>query len=196
MISEASVCSEPFYIISLSHSNRVNNTHALISLSVVLHLSQRTHNIDRFRLARQLLKRGIGHTHEHVMLLLITNREFSLRLFVCLRVLIQFLDCIVAEHAFCELHVTLGVLVSRVHFGVVGKSGKYLIQRLMHLFRSTLEETAASADEESITGKDSAIVAIFHEVADAVLGVAGSVQGFDFDGTDVESGVVRRGLVH
>lgn len=56
----------------------------------------------------------------------------------------------------------------------------------MHLLRITLEEPSTSADEERVPCENCAIRAVGEEIADAVLGVAGGVQGFDVDGTDVE----------
>ena len=62
----------------------------------------------------------------------------------------------------------------------------------MHLLRGALEESATAANEERVTCEDGALAGcgVFEEVADAVLGVAGSVQGFDVDGAELEGRVV------
>lgn len=62
----------------------------------------------------------------------------------------------------------------------------------MHLLWGALEEASAAADEECVACEDGSLVGcgVFEEVADAVLGVAGSVQGFDRNGAELECGVV------
>jgi hypothetical protein len=44
-----------------------------------------------------------------------------------------------------------------------------------------------AADEKGVSGEDDFLVAVFEQEANAVLGVARSVQSLDFDVTDVES---------
>ena len=55
--------------------------------------------------------------------------------------------------------------------------------------------TTRTSNEHGIAGKDSTIVAIFEEIADTVLCVAGSMEGFDFNAlADGESIAVAWGL--
>lgn len=48
--------------------------------------------------------------------------------------------------------------------------------------------------EERVAREDDLVVAVLHEPADAVLGVAGCVEGLDGDAADVEGGPVGWGL--
>lgn len=127
--------------------------------------------------------------------LLISNSEFALGLLVCLRELIKLADSIVIKDLLGKAHITLRVLVAWVHLGVIRQRSKNLIQRPVHLSRVALEEAATTTDEERVTREDSALGAIFKIEADAVLGVAGGVQGSYFDAVaDGELGLVCRGF--
>lgn len=53
-----------------------------------------------------------------------------------------------------------------------------------------------TANEEGITGEDGLVVAVLHEPADAVLGVARRVEGLDGDTANVEGGSVGGRLGH
>lgn len=67
----------------------------------------------------------------------------------------------------------------------------------MHFLCIAFEESTAASDEQRIACEDGFVAAVFEEVADAVLGVAGSVQSFDFDVfADCEGLAVRRRLGH
>lgn len=122
--------------------------------------------------------------------LLVANGEFTLRFLVRLRVLIESLDCVIVEHFFRKLDVAFGVLVTGENLGIIWKGGQGLVQSFMHLLRSSLEETSTSADEHRVSGEYSTILAILEEEADTVLGVAGSVQCRNFNGTDLEFGLM------
>lgn len=95
---------------------------------------------------------------------------------------------------FGELDVALCVLVAWVDFCVVGKRSEGFVERFVHFLGGAFEEAATAADEEGVAGEDGAVVAVFGEEADVVLGVAWGVEGSDFYGADVEGGVVAWGL--
>jgi hypothetical protein len=177
----------------------------------IFHLAQRLHDLNRLGLTHKLLDIGILDAHEDVVFLgkisitcmsarprpttylLITNREFTLRLLVRLGVLVQLLDCIVVEHLLCKANVALRVLVTGKHFRVVGKRSKRLVQGLVHLRGIALEEAAAAANEERVAGEDSAVGAILEEERDAILGVAGCVECCYFDIANAELRLVLWG---
>jgi len=50
--------------------------------------------------------------------------------------------------------------------------------------------------EEGVPREDSLLVAVLHEPADAVLGVAGRVQGLDGDAADAEGLAMGGGACH
>lgn len=133
------------------------------------------------------------HTHEHIMLLLISNREFTLRLLVFLGILVEPSNGIVVQYALGKLDVALCVLVAREHLCVVGKCGERFVQRGVHLLGRAFEEAAAAADEERVAGEDGAVAAVFEEETDAVLCVAGRVQCCYLDGSNGEGFLVARG---
>lgn len=64
----------------------------------------------------------------------------------------------------------------------------------MHLLGLTLEESAAATDEECVSSEDCLACAVLHEVADAVLGVAGSVDALDGDIAKLERLLMSRSL--
>lgn len=130
------------------------------------------------------------------MYLLVADGEFALCLFVRLGVAVEFLDCLVVLcHCLCEFDVSLCILVAGVYFCVVWQCGQSFVQRLMHLFGCALEEAAAAANEQCVTGEDSLVVSVLEVEADAVLCVAWCVKSGNFDGTDVERLLVGRSLV-
>ena len=51
-----------------------------------------------------------------------------------------------------------------------------------------------TSDEESVASEDDLLIAVLHEPADAVLGMAGRMKGFDGDAADVERSAVRGGF--
>ena len=51
----------------------------------------------------------------------------------------------------------------------------------MHLLRCTLEETPTSTNEERVASEDGTVVSILEEIADAILGVAWSVESPHLD---------------
>jgi hypothetical protein len=118
--------------------------------------------------------------------LLIPDRELALSLLVRLRKLIQLLDSIIVKHLLSKPNVTLGVLMTRIDFSIIGKCRKRLVQGFVHLSRVTLEEAAATSDEERVASEDSLVGAVFEEEGDAVLGMAGCVERSHFNITDVE----------
>jgi hypothetical protein len=120
------------------------------TLSVILHLTQSTHDLDRLSLLSHLLNLRILNAHEDVMLLgrismlivskimlnthlLIADSKLALGFLVRLRVLVKLLDCIIVEYLLCKLDVSLSVLVAWIHLSVVWKGGQCLIQSLVHL---------------------------------------------------------------
>jgi hypothetical protein len=60
----------------------------------------------------------------------------------------------------------------------------------VHLFWSTFKESPATANEQCVSSKDGAVVAVFEIEADAVLCMAWGVERFDVDGTDLKGAVV------
>lgn len=56
----------------------------------------------------------------------------------------------------------------------------------MHLLRIPLKEPSAATNEQRVTREYCLLTLVFHEVADAVLRVAGCVQAFDGDVTEFE----------
>jgi hypothetical protein len=112
-----------------------------------------------------------------------------------------------------SMHIPIerAVPVTHKNPSVVRESGQRLVQRLVHLLAVALEEPAASwprseqtpdssaggeqtSVKESISRKHSLVLAILHEEADAVLGVAGRVQRLDGDAANVERVAVLRRL--
>lgn len=99
--------------------------------------------------------------------LLISNGKLSLRLLVLLAKVLQLLNRrIVREDMSTELRIVLGVLVSRVHLCVIGKTRQDHVQRMVHLLTITLEESSTATNEESISGENSLVVTILDIVAD------------------------------
>lgn len=76
---------------------------------------------------------------------------------------------------------------THVDDGIVRQSRQTLVQRLVHLLGLALEESTTATDEERVSGEDNLARAILHEVADTVLGVAGSVDALDGDIAKLES---------
>ena len=138
------------------------------------------------------------------MPLLIGNGKPPLRLPVALSILTQPLDRrILPVHAQQKLNIGARVLVARVDLRVVGQRGEDLVERAVHLGRGALEKFAAAAGEEGVAGEDGAVGGVgvgghvFQVVADAVLGVAGGVEGGDGDVfAERELGGVWRGAAH
>lgn len=86
-------------------------------------------------------------------------------------------------------------MCTHIDLGIVRQLRKSLVQSLVHLLGCTLEETTTSANEQGVAGEDGSLVAVLEQVADAVLGMAGSVQSFDLDTrADREGLAVGRGL--
>lgn len=106
--------------------------------------------------------------------LFISNRELPLRLLVGLRVLIQFLDCVVVQHRLGKLDVALSVLVTWEDFGIIWERSQGL-ESCVHFLWRTLEKAAAAAYEHGIASKYSPVGTILEEEADAVLSMAGCV---------------------
>ena len=77
--------------------------------------------------------------------------------------------------------------MTRVNLGVVGKRRKDLVESLVHLRGIAFEEASASADEQGVTGENGTLGAVLEVEADAVLGVAWSVEsGYLYAFTDGE----------
>jgi hypothetical protein len=130
------------------------------------------------------------------VLLLVPDSEFPLCLFVRLRIIVQLLDGVIVQYFLRKLYIPLRVFMSWIHFRIIWKSSKNLVERLVHLFCVAFEEATASADEHGVTRKHGLFGAILKEEAYAILGMARGVQRGDFDGAEVETGVVRRGSSH
>jgi len=76
-----------------------------------------------------------------------------------------------------------------VDLGIVRQRGKRCVQRLVHLLSSSLKEASTTTNEKRVSSKHSAVISllVLEQVADAVLGVARSVQSLDRDaGADAE----------
>lgn len=181
-----------FYIHSEDLNKHIVCSVSARSLRLILHRPQRPHNVNRRRLTGNLLKLWISNTHENVVLFLIANREFALRLLVLLRKSVKFLDRIVVKHSLGEFYITLCVLVSGEDFGVIWEGGKCFVQGFVHLLGVSFKEAAASANEQCISCEYGTVVAVFEVEADAVLGVAWCVKCLHIDGADVEGFVVAR----
>jgi hypothetical protein len=85
--------------------------------------------------------------------------------------------------------------VPGVDFRVVGKRRQDFVEGVVHFRGGALEELAAATDEERVACEHRAMGrgggGVFEIVADAVLGVAGGVEGGDGDVfADGECGVV------
>lgn len=127
--------------------------------------------------------------------LFISDREFSLGLLVLLRKCIKLLNSRTLQDLLAEGHIAFCVLVPRIHLRVIWKCSQSLIQGLVHFRRSTLKETPASTDEKSVSSENDLFASVLEKVADAVLSMAGSVQGSDFDTiTNLEGLLVARGM--
>ncbi len=77
-----------------------------------------------------------------------------------------------------------------INFSIIRQRCKNLVQRGVHLLRRSFKEPSAAAVEKSVPCEDGFFIAILHEPADAVLGVAGRVEGFYGNAADVEGWVV------
>jgi len=158
-------------------------------LGIVLHRSQCAHDINRVCLSSELLELWIIGTHEDIVLLrrfgqvfrvtlanttylFISNCEFPLCFLVGLRVLIQFLDCVVVQHRLGEFDVSLSVLMAWKDLGIIWERSQDL-ESCVHFLWRTLEKAAAAAYEHGIAGKHSPVRAMLKKEADAVLGMAG-----------------------
>lgn len=166
----------------------------------ILHLPQLVHHGGRVGLTGDLFHLVGVDTHEGIVGLFLPDCEFPLGLLILVgepRELVQ--GPVVGQHLFQKLDVGFGVLVARVDPGVVGQGGQDLVEGPVHLGPGTLEELAAAADEERVPGEDDPLVRglVLHEPTDAVLGVAGGVEGRDPDVlADGKGRVVRRGFGH
>lgn len=84
---------------------------------------------------------------------------------------------------------------THVDFCVIRQCCQNLVQRFMHFLGVSLEEPSTSPDEKSVTSENGSVIAIFHVVADGILGVTWCVESSDFDTfADFESGVVGWGF--
>lgn len=72
-------------------------------------------------------------------------------------------------------------MCTHIDLGIVRQLRQSLVQSLVHLLRSSLEETTTSTNEQGVASKDGSLVAVLEQVADAVLSMAGGVQSFDLD---------------
>lgn len=123
--------------------------------------------------------------------LLISNGEFSLGFLIRLTVLVQFLDCFIIQNLLRKSHITLRVLMARIHTSIIRKFREHLVQCVMHLGCISFEEASATADKKGIASEDRAVRAVLKIEADAVLGVTWCVKRRHLDAiTDGESGVV------
>jgi hypothetical protein len=78
---------------------------------------------------------------------------------------------------------------------IIRKRAKHLVEGLVHLRCITLEEPPATSDEQGISSEDRSLIAIFEEVADAILCMARCMQCLDF--YLIANGkrrIVRRGI--
>ena len=82
-----------------------------------------------------------------------------------------------------------------IYFRIIRQRPKHIVQRLIHLLGRALEEPSAAADEQRVAREHRPVVAVFEEVAYAVLGMAGGVQGFDLDAVAEGEGRVVAGRV-
>lgn len=57
-------------------------------------------------------------------------------------------------------------------------------------------ESTLTSNEQSVSGKDGLILAVFEQVTNAVLGVARSVESLDLDASDIEGLAVYGCLGH
>ena len=64
------------------------------------------------------------------------------------------------------------ILHTYIDSRIIRQRSQHLVQRLVHLLRRALEEAAAASDEQRVARKDRPVVAVFEEVAYAVLRVA------------------------
>lgn len=166
------------------------------SLEVVLHLAELAHDADRVGLARCLLDFWVLNSHEHVVFLFIANGELAGRHLVDVGKRLQLLDRVRLGDGNGELDVGLGVLMPGIDNSLVREGSEALVESLVHLVSCSLEELATSADEEGVTSKDGLASAILQEVADAILGVAGSVDVGHLDIAQLRDFVVLRSLCY
>ena len=80
-----------------------------------------------------------------------------------------------------EFDVTLRILMARKDLGVVRKRSQCLVESCVHFFWGALEESSAATDEKGVAGKDRSIIAVFEEIAYAVLSMAWCVESFHLD---------------
>lgn len=113
--------------------------------------------------------------------LLVCDRERALGLLVGAGILLRPPHGVVLQHRRGEEEVAPGVLVAGVDHGVVRERGQRPVERPVHLLGGALEELAAAGVEERVAGEDGPLVAVLQQPADAVLRVAGRVQGLDGD---------------
>jgi hypothetical protein len=173
-----------------------------ILLHTILHLPQPAQHLTGALLPRDPAHLLGADAHEDIMPLLVGDGEAALRLAVRVGKVTQLRDRLApGAHLRQEADVGFGVLVARVDSGVVREGGEHVVEGGVHLGRRALEEFAAAADEEGVAGEDGAlwgrVGGVFEVVADAVLGVAGGVEGGGGDVlADGEARVVGGGLHH
>lgn len=153
----------------------------MLTLRIVLRLSQRSHHIHPARLPRELLYLRIIKSHKHVVLLLVANRKFSLSFLVGCGKRFKLLDRFRLYHLDTKLHITLGILVTRVDLRVIWQRRESLVQCRIHFLGCTFKESPTASNEESVSCEDCLVVAVFEEIADAVLRVTWRVEGLDCD---------------
>lgn len=156
---------------------------------VVLRLSQCRHDIHPLSLASELLHCWIVEPHEHVVLLLVSNREFALGLLVGICERFKLLDRVGLQHLDAELHVALRILMPWEDFGVIRESSKGLVQCSIHLLRCAFEESSTTANEQSVAGEYGSVVAVFEQIADAVLCMTRSMQSLNCDALSYSEGL-------
>ena len=75
------------------------------------------------------------------------------------------------------------------------RSDRSLFERQL-LARRQVGESTLTSNEQSVSGKDGLILAVFEQVTNAVLGVARSVESLDLDASDIEGLAVCGCLGH
>lgn len=124
---------------------------------LVLHVPKSFHDLALVLLTSSF-QYGFGsQTHEHVPLLLLTDRRQSGGYLVLLRELCEFLNSRVGRvDGQGEGGISLGVFVS-VKDDSVCRKGREIGERGVHLGSCALEETTAATEEEGVACEDATL---------------------------------------
>lgn len=70
---------------------------------------------------------------------------------------------------------------THIDLRIIRQRRQNLVQRFMHFLCISLEKTSTAPDEKSVTSENSSVIAIFHVVANGILGMTWRVEGGDCD---------------